>query len=275
MRKTRRVVRVLAAVAIAAAVVSGVAWAAAVGTFENASTQTLKLGGTLTARPVGLQAQPRKAVPPRSPLLTATLFDSFTGATYGLTASTPRTFMGSPITPIDPLLTPIQITGGTLYMASVAAVSYTNIQANIQFYDTYASGSTPVYSGATGSIQAFSLGAVNTAAMTIYSIPVTFAAPITFAALTDRGYAVNYQGDTGTGLANTDNLTSVIRHTAAHAVGSSSQNGYYRNASGRTDFNFDSGDLRSLGAGYTNQGIAIILQGNATFPVGLQKMTAE
>ena len=111
-------------------------------------------------------------------------------------------------------------------------------------------------------------------ASTIYSIPVTFSTPITFAALADRGFAVSYQGDTGTGLAITDNLTSIIRSsTAAFAVGSSSMNGYYRNASTRTDYNFANTDSRTLGL--TNQGIAIILKGNATFPVSLQNFEVK
>lgn len=258
--------------AIAAVALAAVAMAAPVAVKETAAASALKFGRTLTARPIG-SAAVRGSAGVAKPLATATLFDSFTGATYNLTGATPRTFMGSPFTLTDPLLTPIQITGGTLYMGSVAAVSYTDVQVNIQFWDTYDGTVTPIFSNATGGVQSFDLGALSTAASTIYSISFTFGTPITFAALADRGFAVNYKGDTGPGLGNTDNLTSVIRSGPAFAVGSSTLNAYYRNASARTDFNFDSTDARSFG--FVNQGIAITLTGNATFPVTLQKLSVD
>jgi hypothetical protein len=272
MKRNTKTVRWLVTAAIAATVLAGVALAAPQAAIEKAATGGLRFGGTLAARPIGPMAARRDGVPPK-PLATASLYDSATGATLVMTGNTPRSFMGSVFTLIDPLLTPIQITDGTLYMGSIAAVSYTNVVANIQFWDTYSGASTPVFSSATGAVQSFSLGAVSTAASSFYTIPVTFSTPITFAALADRGFAVNYQGDTGPGLANTDNLTSLIRYGPAMATGSSSLNGYYRNVSTRTDFNFLPTDLRSLSL--TNQGIAIILNGNATFPVSLQKLSVE
>jgi hypothetical protein len=51
-------------------------------------------------------------------------------------------------------------------------------------------------------------------------------------------------------MADTDNLTTIYATAPPDCRGSNpSSDGYWRNASGRTDFNFDSSDLRAITGG--------------------------
>ncbi len=84
------------------------------------------------------------------------------------------------------------------------------------------------------------------------------------------GWAQNFQGDIGAGFTDQPDLTSLITSNGAGTwesgqilTGTSPAFGYYRNASGRTDFNFASTDARSL-SGLNAQGVGIIISGVPT-----------
>jgi hypothetical protein len=214
---------------------------------------------------------------PQSPQAIS-LLDTFTGVTT-LTTTTglPRTFIGDGFTnnSLPTGTTSFQITGVTVYMASTATVSYTNgVAIRIQFFNTHSGTSTPVYSGPTGGVITATLpGPVNTTLNTFTTIPITLTTPVTLTggSGTNWGFAVNFQGDTGAGLASTDNLTSLLTANTAGTfnagtitTGTPPVYGFYRNASGGTNFNFIPSDLRTF-AGLNAIAAAIIITGD---PVG-------
>lgn len=193
-----------------------------------------------------------------------TLVVDFTSAiTEGnVTAATPRTYMGQAFNAANPGGA-LKITRIELVMASLAAVNYTDIIVNVQLWDSYNAASTPVFAGPTGGVLSFSSGPFNAAADTLYFISLPLPVPVSLSSLTNKGIVVNYRGNTGSGYSSTDNLTSGLRGGAAppYAIGSVPQLaapefGYYRNASGRTDFNFNSTDARALN-GVVNNGLLI------------------
>ena len=149
-------------------------------------------------------------------------------------------------------------------------MSYNDVVARIQFWNTYNGNSTPVFSNAAGGLVTVDLGPITTAANNIYTINVTLNTPITLLGGpgTNWGFAQNFQGNTGSGLADTTDLTSLITSNTAGTyaagqitTGTSPVFGYYRNAGGETDFNFASTDARSL-TGLNGQGIGIIIVGH-------------
>lgn len=226
---------------------------------------TLKFGGRITV--------PNKGNAPLPMTPDVLLFDSFSAATSFGIPNVTRTFIGFPFNTINPN-EPLLISKATVYLASATAVSYTNIQVRVQFWNDWNGTTNPVFSNAAGGIQVADLGAFTTAASSFYTIPLTFASPIPFADFVNNGYAVNFQGDTGSGLASTDDLTTVAGYGASpFAVGTTPiVNAYgYRNASGLTNFNFNSTDARTFTQ--PNQGIALQLFGNFTSPTATATAT--
>jgi hypothetical protein len=133
-----------------------------------------------------------------------------------------------------------------------------------------------VFTNASGPLITVDLGPQNLTANTFTAIPVTLATPLVLPGGpgTQWGFAQNFQGNTGAGLGDTTNLTSLITahsnglySTGQITTGTAPAFGYYRNASARVDFNFDSTDARTL-AGLNAQGIGIVVfgvaQGGAT-----------
>ena len=167
--------------------------------------------------------------------------------------------------------TSIRITALTLYMVSATTQAYTDVVARIQFWNNHNQAATPVFTNASGPLITVDLGPLNLTANTFTAIPVTLATPLILPGGpgTEWGFCQNYQGNTGAGLADTTNLTSLI---TAHSNGQYSTGrittgvtpafGYFRNASGRVDFNFDAADARTL-AGLNAQGIGIVIFGTA------------
>jgi subtilisin-like proprotein convertase family protein len=229
------------------------------------ATATASATATATATPVG--------TPTPTPI-PGTLLDTITGAdTSTFTGSTPRTYMGDGWTnnTIPAGSTSVQITGLTLYMVSATTQAYTDVVARIQFWNTYNQAATPVFTNPSGPLISVDLGPLNLTANTFTAIPVTLATPLTLPGGpgTNWGFAQNFQGNTGTGLMDTTNLTSLITahsnglySTGQITTGTAPAFGYYRNASARVDFNFDSTDARTL-AGLNAQGIGIVIFGNA------------
>lgn len=203
------------------------------------------------------------------------VYDS-TGGTFTSTASTPRTFIGGAanITGPGPQ---VDITSIDVFMVSTAATTYTNIRARIQLWDTYTAASTPIYSNAAGVVISADTGPVTTAANTVSTLTLTLPTPLRLNSLTGKGFAINFQSDTGAGLADDTTLTSALNVNGAQAVGSSAVgggNGFYRNASARTDFNFIPSDARTF-QNITDARTSLVLRGNASVPVSLQSFDVD
>ena len=238
-------------------------WAAA-----DAVGQNLQQGPTFSVSVGG--AQPTGTSDPA-------VYDSFTTAT-GLTTTTgvPRSVMGGGFSAAG-AGPQVDISKITVYMAATTAVAYSNIRVNIQLWDTAAAASTPVFGSAAGSLIVADLGAVSTTANTFNAVDVTLSPPVRLNSLASKGIAVSYQGDSGSGLATTDALTSLMTYGAPVSVGTNSfngGNGFLRNASLRTDYNFLPSDLRTF-SGITDVGFGVILYGNASVPVTLQSYSVD
>lgn len=203
---------------------------------------------------------------PASPLGTTDtlVFDSFTGATtYTSTSSSPRTFIGLPFNLDAAAGSNPSISRITFYLAynGTASQTYQSLRIRFQLWDGWASASDPVFSTPMSptSLDADIAGPITLNPNTYSPITVTLGTPVPLSGLLSHGIAVNYQGDTGSGLASADALTSLLRYgTAPVALGANAlPNTYgYRNASGHIDFNFASTDARSFGQ--TNE--AMVLQ---------------
>lgn len=198
------------------------------------------------------------------------VYDS-TGGQFTTTTGVPRAYIGGAanITGAGPQ---VDITSIDVFMAATAAVTFTNVRARIQLWDTYAAAATPIYSAPAGVLITADTGPITTTANTVTTLTITLPAPLRLNSLTGKGFAVNFQGDTGAGLADDPNLTTPLAINGAQAVGTSAVgggNGFYRNASGRTDFNFVPGDLRTF-TGITDARAALVLRGNSSVPVSLQ-----
>jgi hypothetical protein len=190
-------------------------------------------------------------------------YDSRTGADVNFTSGTPRTFMGQGFSLGDGGSSP-QITSMNIVMVAGAALNYVDTQIRVQFWDVFSSATSPVFSNPVGGVQTLATGPISTGTATAYTFTLNFPTPIALTGLTGHGLTVNWQGDpTGTGtFANDNNLTAGLR-TAGSAdivVGTNTNpsSGYYRNASGGTDFNFLSTDSRTL-SGVTNGGLVFDL----------------
>lgn len=233
--------------------------APAVGAAQNETAQqTFWMQKGLTAHVVG--ADQSRIVRGNEVLV----FDSFTDAeSYTTTTGTPRTYMGMPFDLASTAGNNPSITKITAYLAytGTAAQTYNSLRVRIQLWDTWTETGTPVYSTAAGTtIEADIAGPITLNPNSFSPIDVTLASPIPLTGLTGHGFAVNFQGDTGAGLAANNNLTSLLRYGANPvAVGANAlPDTYgYRNASNRTDFNFLSSDARSFGQ--TNEATVIQL----------------
>jgi hypothetical protein len=184
-------------------------------------------------------------------------FDSTNNAGITFTGSLPRTYMGEAFN-FDPAASSTQVQIMRVVMVSAAAMPLgMSTRLRIQFWDTYntaAVGAADAFSNPTGPQWLALIALPVTAGAAAWNLDITFPVPINFTGLTNHGIALNWQSDpTGTGaFADDTNFTSAIRATAspAPAVGSFAINGgfgYFRNASGRTDLNFNANDARTLG----------------------------
>lgn len=199
------------------------------------------------------------------------VYDS-TGGTFTVSTSQPNSYIGGAAN-FDGPGPQVDISSIDVFMASLAATTYTNIRIRVQFWDTYTAAGTPVYSNVAGTVLQADTGPVTTVASTVSTLTINLPTPLRLNSLNAKGFAVNFQGDTGAGLADTSNLVTAIAVNGAPTVGTSAVgagNGFYRNASGRTDFNFIPTDLRSFAAPTTNARTALVVRGNASVPVTLQ-----
>ncbi|HWU53679.1 MAG TPA: hypothetical protein VN153_12795 [Tahibacter sp.] len=228
---------------------------------SEASSAPMAFGGRITI------GAPRGADP--------VVYDA-TGTSLTITSSTPRTYIGG-VANIAGAGPQVDVSSVDVSLASAAAVSYTNIRARIQFWDAYAAAGTPVFSNAAGAVIEADLGPQTLAANNVYTITLNLPTPLRLNSLNAKGFAVNFQGDTGAGLVDDTNLTTALTYGSAQPVGTSAAgngNGFYRNASGRTDFNFLSTDARTF-TGITDVRTMLVIRGNATVPVSLQTFNVE
>lgn len=199
------------------------------------------------------------------------VYDSATGAQFTTTTGTPRAYIGG-VANIAGAGPQVDITSIDVFLAATTGATYTNIRARIQLWDTHSGAASPVYSAAAGAVITADTGPVTTVTNNVNMLTITLPTPLRLNSLANKGFTVNFQSDTGSGLADDVNLTVPLAINGAMAVGTSglnAGNGFYRNASGRTDFNFIPTDLRTF-TGITDARAALVLRGNATVPVSLQ-----
>lgn len=182
------------------------------------------------------------------------VFDSATGAdnTVSTTAS-PRTIMGLPFDlgaggGADPTISQI-----VFYIAYTGAApqTYNELRVQFQLYDVWVSGRDPVFSSPVGPV---TFGDVTDPVTfnphTYARMAVNMSWPVSFNGLTAHGIAINIQGDTGSGLVSTDDLTTLVRYGATPvAVGANDLSAAfgYRNVGGQTTLNFSPSDASTFG----------------------------
>jgi hypothetical protein len=219
--------------------------------------QVLKMDRELTAQVVGSDRA-------RGRLKAAEVlvFDSHTDAMFATVSSTPRTFMGMPFDLSDAAGSDPLISRVVVYLGynGAAAKDYSQIGVSFRLWNDWSNGSTPVFSNPPDLVISAIAPPVtlNPGSVTGLSVPLN--PPIPLSGLARHGIAVSFQGDTGAGLATTDELTPVLRYGANPiAVGANRiPNGFgYSNDSGRTDFNFEPLDSGSVQQ--SNQGLALQL----------------
>jgi hypothetical protein len=188
------------------------------------------------------------------------VYDAITGSPLTFTGSTPRTYMGQGFDVADLGVGPTgteYVTKMNVVLVTGAAVNYQNTRIRVQFWDNYNAANNPVFGTANGGTQVFTTGPFSTTGVAAFNFTLTFAAPIPMNGLTNHGIGINWQSDaagTGTFIDDT-NLTTALRATTTVPL-TSGQNdnpssagagpGYYRNASGETDLNFQSSDARTI-----------------------------
>lgn len=204
-----------------------------------------------------------------------TVYDA-TGGQFTTTTGVPRAYMGGAAN-IAGAGPQVDITSIDVFLAATTGATYTNVRARIQFWDTYASAATPIFSAPAGTLITADTGPITTVTNTVNTLTINLPTPVRLNSLTGKGFAVNFQSDTGGGLADDPNITTPLSINGAQLVGTSAVgggNGFYRNASGRTDFNFVPGDLRTF-TGITDARTSLVLRGNASVPVMLQSFDVE
>jgi hypothetical protein len=165
---------------------------------------------------------------------------------------------------LDPASSSSSVASMNVVLVVAGAINYQNTRINVQFWDSYNSSGASVFSNPVGGVQSFTTGPITTTGATAYLFTLTFASPLSLTGLTGHGLAINWQSDpNGTGtFANDTLLTSALRGSGsaniASGVNDNPSSGYYRNASGETDFNFPSTDARSL-SGVSNGGLVFDL----------------
>jgi hypothetical protein len=186
-------------------------------------------------------------------------FDTVTGITgVSVAPNTGNTFMGQPFTLGG---SSNSITAITLFVGnnSGAALNLSSFQVRLQFWDDVTPTGANAFASPIGGLVTATGGALTLANNTFVSLVLTLPTAVTIADGTG-GITVNWRGDTGGGLAIIPGLTSTIRGggtNPAFAVGTvpglaAPNFGYYRNASGRADFNFNGttpgpSDARNIG----------------------------
>ena len=193
------------------------------------------------------------------------------GYALNATASPGKNFSGFATT-IDPPSSTWNLTGMVLYPQCSVTAAYTDVQATIQFWDTFAgSAANPVFSNSTPiASTTVDLGAVACTANNFLQFQTRFASPIGIGSSGNLGMTVKYSYDLGAGLVTAGDVTSVLNNVPVSnviAVGtnaSPSAQGWYASTSNRGDLNFQTGDY----VGATRQNIVVRVFGkDASVPI--------
>jgi hypothetical protein len=201
------------------------------------------------------------------------VLDTYSGAPrLSVTGGLPRSVMGDPFDAADPG-SPLKITRVELYLASTAHQTYSNgLCARIQFWNDFNIAASPVFSEPAGRVYELRVDGPVSLTPNVYMVisgALVPGAPL--ADLMGNVVVVNFQGDNGSGCADSDTLTALLRYVeepaeAPIAVGAvplaPPHLGYYRNASGRADLNFEPADLRWV-AGTNSNAVAMRLYASA------------
>ncbi|WP_386070736.1 hypothetical protein ACFJIW_08865 [Tahibacter sp. UC22_41] len=204
----------------------------------EAPLHVLRMDRSLTAQVVGAGESPNV---PQAEVL---VFDSFTGATNYLAENrSPRTFIGMPLNLSGAVGTTPAISRIVVYLAYTGATAqtYTSLRVRFAMFGSWSSGSNPVFSDVVSLSQADIPGPITLNPSTTTPINLLIDPPIALTGVNAHGITVNFQGNTGSGLVSTDNLTSLLRSgTNPVGVGANPMpSGYgYRNLIGQTNYNF-------------------------------------
>jgi PEP-CTERM motif len=261
MFRTKLLLAVLALMAIVAAGVSST-YAGLIATPASATVTDISAGFTAISSSIGTGAA--SAQP------TASIYDAISDLTSATaTGSTPHTYIGQAFNVTGAGGATPQVTSMKVGLFILGAQTYTDVQGRVQFWGTFdptATGATSVFSNPVGGLLAFDLGPVTTTGNAALFINVSFPTPITLPGTTNLGFAVNYQTSSdGSPVADDTNVTAAMRAptgTLPIPIGQNDTVGgvFYRNASGRTDFDFNANDARSLsGQTLADDGIAFQL----------------
>lgn len=172
------------------------------------------------------------------------------------TSSVPHTYMGQAFnTTADAGSTPL-VTSMQLGMFVIGAQNFADVHVRLQFWGTFdpsASGATSVFSNPIGSPIVFDVGPISTAGNAVFFFTLNFGTPVALPGTSNLGIGVNFQSSAdGQTFTDNTNLAAAMRApvgTDTIPVGQNITTGgnvYYRNASGRTDFNFNANDARIL-----------------------------
>jgi len=217
-----------------------------------------------------------------------TLLDTITGpntvllgGSNGCPCPRPAIFLGNAWTnnalPIG--TTSITITGLTFYVYSVQNQAYTDVVARFEFWNTYNGGTDPIFSN--GTLVTIDLGPQNFFNGSKNRFSITLPSPVTLTGGPSTnwwGFTENFQGNTGSGLKDTNDLAAVkvYRTSGNYPAGTITSPGVFpkfgffeNRSSGRLDFNFNRNDgFAFIEADALAQGIGIIISGTAnTGPV--------
>ncbi|HET7844677.1 MAG TPA: hypothetical protein VFL14_11040 [Xanthomonadales bacterium] len=262
--------------AAGALLVTGAAWGADIQTNGAPVDSGIRYSVDLRTNTVTRSINSTTGTPPPGIIV----FNSALPAeTFTSTGSSPRTFIGYPWNAIDPGR-PLEVTGLTVFVTNngAAPLTLTNLQGRFQLWDTWVQANNPVFATPVPPAPVtVDLGPLTFTNGTFLTVDVTFPSPVALTGLTNHGFAANWQGDTGGGLASQDALTTLLRFGASPiAVGSSGlANAYgYRNVAGQTTFNFGSGESRTFGQ--TNEATVFTVYARAptVADVGITKTDA-
>lgn len=220
----------------------------------------LRYGGALQAR---------DAASTRATGSEVLVLDTASGSPgFAVTGGLPRAVMGDPFDAADPGF-PLRVTRVELFLVSTAVQTFEDgLCMRLRFWEEHDVDASPVFSTPVGPLYYMKVpGPVTLDANTFYIYARELQPPAVFADLAGHGFVVNFQGDNGSGCQDSNDLTALVRvvdepNQAPIAVGSiplqAPRLGYYRNATGRTDFNFEPADLRYI-QGTNSNAVAIRL----------------
>ena len=190
------------------------------------------------------------------------VLDTYSGLGAGTPASTPRTYMGFPFDLDDAAGSNPQITQINFYIlhAGTTTQTYQALEIHFRLWDDWSETGNPVFSNALTPPVAIVpvAGPITLVPNAVVTVMVAMPTPVPVSGLGPHGFAVHYEGDTGSGMASTENLTALIRYRGDPiAVGGNPMSvGYgYRDASGRADLNFADSD--GMTVNYPNEALAV------------------